>query len=117
MPGSSRHRGAVALAIALLLGVAGAIGAPQAEIESKRARLASLRSGLAALDAQAAAAAVAHNRALDRLDLIRERLRGATVDIRITRRDHHVAQERLAARLSAEYRQPSPTILTVVLSS
>ena len=117
MLGSNRRRGAVALAIALLLGVAGAIGAPQAEIESKRARLAGLRSGLAALDAQAAAAAVAHNRALDQLDLIKERLRRATVDVRIARRDHRAAQERLAARLSAEYRQPSPTVLSVILSS
>ena len=114
---SKRHRGAVALALALLLGAISAVGAPRTEVESKRARLASLRSELAALDSQAAAAAVTHNRALDRLDLIRERLRRATVDIRVARRDNRVAQRRLAARLSAAYRQPSPTILSVLLSS
>lgn len=114
---SKRHRAAVALALALLLGAISAVGAPGMEIEAKRERLASLRSELAALDSQAAAAAVAHNRALDRLDLIRARLRRATVDIGVARRDHRLAQRRLAARLSAAYRQPPPTILSVVLSS
>lgn len=113
----NRHWGTVALASALLFGAIWAVSAPGTEIDSKRTRLASLRSELAALDSQAAAAAVAHNRALDRLDLIRERLRRATVDIRIARRDQRVAQQRLATRLSAEYRQPSPTVLSVVLSS
>jgi murein DD-endopeptidase MepM/ murein hydrolase activator NlpD len=112
-----KRRGAVALAIALLFGALEAIGAPGTDIASQRARLATLRSQLAALDSQAAAAAVAHNRALDRLDLIRARLRRATVDIGVARRDHRVAQRRLAARLSAAYRQPSPSILSVVLSS
>lgn len=117
MPLLIRHRLAVAVVLALVLSAISAVGAPSAEVESKRARLASLRSELASLDRQAADAAVAHNRALDHLGLIRGRLRRANVDIAVVRRDHRLAQRRLAARLSAAYRHSPPTILSVVLSS
>jgi murein DD-endopeptidase MepM/ murein hydrolase activator NlpD len=70
----SRHRpGAAGLAlVALLVVLATAVvaRAAPADVERARAKVAELDRELAAVDAQAGAAAVAHNRALDRRDVL-----------------------------------------------
>jgi peptidoglycan LD-endopeptidase LytH len=114
----SPRRGAfAALAVcALLAPVAGATAAPAA-IDGKRAQLAALEERLAAVDARAGEAAAAHNRALDRRDALRARIRATRVRAERTERGLTESREALARRLVRLYVSGSPAPIEVALSS
>jgi murein DD-endopeptidase MepM/ murein hydrolase activator NlpD len=117
----SRHRpGAAGLAlVALLVVLATAVvaRAAPADVERARAKVAELDRELAAVDAQAGAAAVAHNRALDRRDALLARVRATRGDIASTTRTLADAREVLAERLVAEYRNGPPDPIEALLRS
>ncbi len=90
--------------------------APQG-IDTKRAQIVELRGLLETYDARAGAAAAEHNRALDRLDVIRVRERDTRFDIRETRAALGTSQDRLAERLVGLYVEGEPSLIEVVLRS
>lgn len=104
-----------ASAIALLASSA-AVAAPQA-IEGKKREVAELQRTLAEFDARAGEAAVEHNRALDRLDAVRGRLRVTRVAVRGARIQLSAAQGRLADRLVGLYVQGEPDLIEVLLQT
>jgi murein DD-endopeptidase MepM/ murein hydrolase activator NlpD len=103
----------ICLALALMLG-ATAGAAPS--ITGKRAQVRRLQAELARLDQAAGAAAVAHNRALDRLDSARAELAQTARDLAETRRSLKVTRRLLTERIVALYRQDQPTAAEIVLS-
>lgn len=119
MPASRRAPRACAavLAVCALLSVATAATAAPAAIDDKRAQLAALEERLAAVDARAGEAAAAHNRALDRRDSLRARIRTTRVRAARTARALADSREDLSRRLVRLYVSESPAPIEVVLSS
>lgn len=103
-----------ALASGVLAAVAGA--APGA-IADKRQELTQLQRALAEYDARAGAAAQEHNRALDRLDGVRSRLRETRAAMRAARVRLRASQDRLADRLVGLYVQGEPDLIEVLLQT
>lgn len=104
----------MAIAAGAQAGPAGA--APQA-VSEKRREVAQLQRTLAEYDARAGAAAVEHNRALDRLDGIRRRQRVTRTAVRAARVQLAASQERLAERLVGLYVQGEPDLIQVLLQT
>lgn len=104
----------------VLLGLAGpagiVVGAP-VEIGNKRAQIAVLQDVLETYDARAGAAAAEHNRALDRLDAIRDSERDTRSAIREAKKALATSQDRLADRLVGLYVEGEPSLIEVVLRS
>jgi len=98
-----------------LITVALAAPAEGSRIADKRAEIAKLGRELQRLDAAAGEAAAAHNRAIDRLDVVRGQLRRTMADLRRARANHRIAQGRLAARLVAVYKRDTPDLGAVLL--
>jgi len=94
--------------------VAPGVAAPEATGD-KRREVAELQRTLADYDARAGAAAVEHNRALDRLDAVRARQRETLAAARRARARLAAAQERLADRLVGLYVQGEPDLIEVLL--
>jgi murein DD-endopeptidase MepM/ murein hydrolase activator NlpD len=109
--------GAAVLAVCALLGVASAATAAPAAIDDKRAQLAALQERLAEVDARAGEAAAAHNRALDRRDALRARIRTTRIRAERTARQLTASRDDLSRRLVRLYVSESPAPLEVVLSS
>ena len=111
----------VLLAASLLAAAIGAnvgmLSAAPRTIDAKREQIGDLQRVLAAYDSQAGAAAAEHNRALDRLDLIRARERDTRSAIQQTRVDLTVSQERLAQRLVGLYVDGEPSLIDIILRS
>ncbi len=104
------------IAVSALGLIAGsATGAPTPT--SIRAEIARLNRQLATLDQRAGAAAAAHNRALDRLDGVRGRIRETESDLVTARTDLGRLRAAAAARLSALYRRGEPSAAAIALAS
>jgi peptidoglycan hydrolase CwlO-like protein len=117
----SRRAGRVRpfLAAALLgLGLAAAgtaAGAPSA-LDVQRSTVRGLEEELAGLDARAQQAAAAEQVAAAELAAARARLRRNAQELRVARAAHRRAQERLADRLVAIYRQGQPSLVDILLA-
>lgn len=103
---------------ALGLIIAVAVGAPAAgaTIAEKRAEVRRIQAEAARLDALAGAAAVAHNRALDRLDLARARLVQTQKDLNETRRYLRVTRATMTRRVVSLYKSGTPSLAEIVLT-
>jgi murein DD-endopeptidase MepM/ murein hydrolase activator NlpD len=111
------HRRAALTALILVLPLGAAPAAPAATVGGARADVQRLEAELARLDAAAGEAAVAHNRAMDRLDAVRARIRVTKADLARNRVSQRIAQGRLADRLSALYRVRAPGLVEILLIS
>ena len=100
--------------LAALLLVASALGAPT--IAQKRAEVRRIQAEAARLDALAGSAAVAHNRALDRLDLARTRLVQTQRDLVQTRRYLTVTRAAMTRRVVSLYKKGSPSIAEILFT-
>jgi murein DD-endopeptidase MepM/ murein hydrolase activator NlpD len=104
-------------ALALGIAVAGAPAGATAAIADQRQAVERLREQLAALDARAGAAAAEHNRALDRLRVIRGRMRTVAHDLRVTRAELRRNRAALADRLVEIYVRGEPELIELLLGS
>src|SRR5215207_7804955 len=109
-------RCAAALVLACLLVLSPAAGAAPS-IAGKRSEIAELGRQVAELDVQAGAAAAAHNRAIDRLEVARRTLLITRGELRIARRDLRRSRAVLAQRLVDLYVAGRPTFIQVLLTS
>ena len=96
---------------------AGPATAAPADIDAKRRQVLELNSQLAAVDAEAGAAAAAHNSALDRRDAIQARIGRTRIDVRETTRRLTRSREVLSRRLVAMYVEGAPGLIDVLLQS
>lgn len=87
------------------------------DIADKRQQVLALSRQLAAVDAQAGAAAAAHNRALDRRDAIQARIGRTRIDVLKTTRRLTRSREVLSRRLVAMYVERSPGLVDLLLQS
>jgi peptidoglycan hydrolase CwlO-like protein len=92
---------------------AAAAGAISRQAEAVRR----LEVQIAGLDARYAQASAAYEGARSRLQTVRESIRKNTADLAQARKDFVFAQDQLAKRVSAAYRQPRPSGLEVLLRS
>ena len=111
-----RHLVAAAI-VAATTAVSGPATATPADIAAKRQQVAELNRQLAALDAEAGAAAAAHNSALDRRDAIQARIGRTRIDVRETTRRLTRSREVLSRRLVAMYVEGAPGLIDVLLQS
>ena len=112
------HRPLVAAAIlAATTAAAGPATAASADIDAKRRQVLELNSQLAAVDAEAGAAAAAHNSALDRRDAIQARIGRTRIAARETTRRLTRSREVLSRRLVAMYVEGAPGLIDVLLQS
>jgi len=109
-------RCAAALVLACLLVLSPAAGAAPS-IAGKRSEIVELGRQVAELDVQAGAAAAAHNRAIDRLEVARRTLLITRGELRIARRDLRRSRAVLAQRLVDLYVAGRPTFIQVLLTS
>lgn len=93
-----------------------ALAAP-ADVAEQRREVAALGRELASVDAQAGAAAAAHNRALDRRDAVRARITATVGEIRTTERQLGHSRELLSRRLVQVYVDEAPGPIDVLLQS
>ncbi|MGE3137920.1 MAG: murein hydrolase activator EnvC [Thermoleophilia bacterium] len=107
-------RAGVLLAVAAL--AAPATSAP-GDIASKRQQVAELYRELSAVDAEAGAAAAAHNAALDRRDSVARRIGETRIQVRLTARQLRSSRERLGERLVALYIRGTPDPFEALLQS
>lgn len=112
-----RRGAAIAVALCASLVFAATAAAAPAAIADKRAQLDALEERLAEVDARAGEAAAAHNRALDRRDALRARIRTTRVRAERTARALTVSRADLSRRLVGLYVSETPAPLEVVLSS
>lgn len=113
------YRTLVVVAVVLVQGGGGAgllAAAPRA-IDEKRVQIVELKEVLEAYDARAGAAAAEHNRALDRLDAIRDSERETRSALRVTRKALDASEVQLANRLVGLYVEGEPSLLEVALRS
>ena len=87
------------------------------DITTLKQRVEAVEARAAQLDAAAGAAAVRHNRAMDRVDAARARAEQSRRDLARTRGQLVVARETLSSRLVALYRRPDPGLAELVVSS
>lgn len=111
-----RHLLAAAI-LAATTAVSGPATAAPADIAVKRQQVGELNRQLAALDAEAGAAAAAHNSALDRRDVIQARIGRTRIDVRETTRRLTRSREVLGQRLVAMYVEGAPDLIDVLLKS
>ncbi|MGI9538656.1 MAG: murein hydrolase activator EnvC family protein [Miltoncostaeaceae bacterium] len=86
-------------------------------IDDQRREVERLEAQLAALDAEAGAAAAAHNNALVRLDGLRQRIATTRREIAASERARSLAQRALEERLVAVYVREEPTLLDLLISA
>jgi murein DD-endopeptidase MepM/ murein hydrolase activator NlpD len=91
-----------------------ALGAPT--IAEKRAEVRRIQAEMLRLDALAGAAAVAHNRALDRLDLAQARLKKTQEDLVDTRRYLKVSRAMLGRHVVAIYKNGRPSAAEILIA-
>lgn len=114
----SPRTAAVVLVAAGIAVLGAAAPAPAAtDVAAQRRAIAALERDLARIDAEAGAAAVAHNRALDRRDAIRGRIRTTRTAIARTRRELLRSQEVLSRRLVQVYVEGVPGPIDVLMQS
>jgi murein DD-endopeptidase MepM/ murein hydrolase activator NlpD len=100
--------------LAACVACATALGAPT--LAQKRVEIRRIQAELARLDGQAGAAAVAHNRALDRLDTARARLAQTRRELIETRRYLRVTRAALTHRIVRLYKKGRPSVAEILLS-
>lgn len=110
-----RTRALLVAGIALLAvpAIAAAVGAISRQAEAVR----KLESEIAGLDARYGQAAAAYNAASARLATVKKRISDNTAALKKAQAEFVAAQEILAFRVSAVYRQPQPSNLEVLLRS
>ncbi len=104
-----------------ILTVVAAFAVPAAsapgDIASKRQQVAELDRELSAVDAEAGAAAAAHNAALDRRDAVERRIGETRIEVRLTTRQLRGSRERLGERMVALYVRGTPDPFEALLQS
>lgn len=103
-------------AVGLLIGLLASSTAFGATLAEKKAEVRRIQAEAARLDAQAGAAAVAHNRALDRLDLAKVRLVETQKDLVETRRYLRVTRAAITRRAVLLYRRGRPSMTEILIT-